>query len=288
MGRNREDRSIDEWTTFGDKFVALVKGKELKRSISDNLENLLTADRGLQEIVLQDLNGYKDNESTKGIWTKWVKRLNTAKDDKKKKKMDCSIEAAAIVDRIKIQFNFTNTIQAMDYIIKAFPLGLRAQLHNFARKNRDFLNEVYRDEINSWEIESNHEISWLDGYCDHDVVPSIPSFDELVLNMISDLSEQYTKMINENKRLEASLYKIEKDNRALKLVIENSKRREGLILNKMEEYLASILISPADNEGYRIISQKEYDETSLKGKVNRLKTLYSELGLEFPPKLTLK
>ena len=44
MGRSREDRSIDEWTTFGDKFVALVKGKELKRSISDKLENLLTAD----------------------------------------------------------------------------------------------------------------------------------------------------------------------------------------------------------------------------------------------------
>ncbi len=205
MGRKRKDRSIDEWITFGSNFVALVKGKDLKKSISDKLEDLLTANSDSQVIILQDLNTYKDHLLTKGVWPNWVKRLTTAKDDKKKKKMDCSTEAAAIVDRIKIQFNFNNTIQAMDYVIKALPTDLRYLLHDFARKNITLLRENYSDLINSWELASDKEFNWVNDYCGSETVPLDPSFDELLLTIMINFSDRYILLESENAALKLKL-----------------------------------------------------------------------------------
>ena len=153
---------------------------------------------------MQDLNGYKDNESNKNMNT----NMNE-KNDKKKKKMDCSIEAAAIVDRIKIQFNFSNTIQAMDYVIKALPTDLRYLLHDFARKNITLLKETYSDLINSWELASDKEFNWVNDYCGSDTVPVDPSFDELLLTIMINFSDRYVLLENENTALKLELSKLE-------------------------------------------------------------------------------
>jgi hypothetical protein len=218
MGRPRKNRSMLEWNKFGDIFVSLVKGKDLKESISNKLKELLITEGGAQENILKELNIYKSHVSTKEVWSKWVKRINTAKDDTKKKKMDCSTEAAAIVDRIKIEFNFKNTIQAMDYVIKALPTDLRYLLHDFARKNINLLQEHYGDLINSWEVESDKEFQWINDYCESKTVPLDPSYDELLLTIIISFSNRYVQLENENAELKLKLNELEELN------LENSKK----------------------------------------------------------------
>jgi hypothetical protein len=288
MGRRRKDRSIDEWIEFGEIFVSAIKNKDIKKELERLIKELGEESSIDRVVILSNLNQFKSHDQSKDAWTKWIKRINTAKDDCKKIKMDCSIEAFEIIKGVKEKFKFKNTIKAMDYVIKSFPIGLRAELHNFSRKNQKFLNEAYKDEINSWEIENCQEADWVTDYCNQDVVPNESRFDELVLNMISDLSDKYTQMLGHNAQLQESLNIIERDNRALKCDLELAKGREALILKKMEEYIASTLSSSVAKEKIRLVSKKEYYDSSDKGKINRLKTIYADLGLEFPTLISSK
>ncbi len=300
MGRSRLDRSIRDWNMFGEKFVVLVKGKDLKKSISNMLKELLSAEDDAQQLILQELNTYKDHVSTKDVWTKWVKRINTAKDDTQKKKMDCSTEAAAIVDRIKIEFKFKNTIQAMDYVIKALPTDLRYLLHDFARKNKNLLQENYGDLINSWEVESGKEFCWVIDYCESKTVPIDPSYDELLLTIIINFSERYVELENENAALKIKLNQLEK------LSVDNLKEwkvreadlfgfiesawkdvlrwelLEECLVNKSRKGSPKLLQSKPVYEGVSVIERQKPISYSYDSKLQVIEQLYKDLNLEIP------
>lgn len=298
MGRSRLDRSIRDWNMFGDIFVAIVKGKDLKKLISNKLNELLTAEYDAQQIILQELNAYKDHVSTKDVWTKWVKRINTAKDDTQKKKMDCSTEAAAIVDRIKIEFKFKNTIQAMDYVVKALPTDLRYLLHDFARKNKNLLQENYGDLINSWEVESSKEFSWVNGYCESETVPLDPSYDELLLTMVINFSERYVELESENAALKLKLSQLE----ALRLEnLTEWKAREAdlfgfiesawkdllhwelleeCLINKTRKGSPKLLQSEPIKEGMLVSKSKK--QTSYDNQLQVIEQVYQYSDLEMP------
>jgi hypothetical protein len=300
MGRKRLDRSISEWDMFGDKFVDLVKGKDLKKSISNMIKELRAAGHDEQQVILQDLNNYKDETITKDVWIKWVKRINTAKDDTQKKKMDCSTEAAAIVDRIKIEFNFKSTIQAMDYVIKALPTDLRYLLHDFARKNINLLRETYHDLINSWEVESGKEFCWVIDYCESKTVPLDPSYDELLLTIIINFSERYVELENENAALKIKLNQLEKlsaDNlkewkvREADLFgfIESAWKDllqwellEECLINKSRKGSPKLLQSKPIKEGVSVIERQKPISYSYDSKLQVIEQLYKDLNLEIP------
>jgi hypothetical protein len=209
MGRKREDRSLLEWEKFGDKFVSLIKDKKIKVLISNTLSNINGAEHDEQNKILKELNTYKEHEQTKDVWCKWVKQINTAKDDANKIKMDCSTEAADLVNKIKKEYGFKNTIEAMDYIIKTLPTNLRHQLHEFAKTNTYLLRDKYSDLINSWELESIKEFNWVEEYSQSTSVPIDPSYDELLLTIIIDFSNRYVQLEDENNDLKLKLAEAE-------------------------------------------------------------------------------
>jgi hypothetical protein len=286
MGRKRKDRSLLEWENFGGKFVSLIKEKKIKVLISKSLSNLNEAEHGEQTKILEELNAYKEHKQTKDVWCKWVKQINTAKDDASKIKMDCSIQAAALVNEIKDKYGFKNTIEAMDYIIKTLPTNLRHQLHEFATKNTCLLRDKYSDLIDSWELDSTKEFNWVEEYCQSTSVPIDPSYDELLLTIIIDFSSRYVQLEDENNDLKLKWKARETDlldiiEMAWKDVLHYELLEECLVNNNRVGSPKFLQSNDAMEDSDVIIKYKPPYDT----KLTLIKNSYENLNMKMPESL---